>query len=151
MTLLKSRRAGRYLPGAVIAALLGALLLVVSGAPASAASTHRVRGHNSTERRGARNHARKAGNEKPPGAKNGLGQLTGLLPRNHLTEESAIQVDLSHESVRLPLYKGTAPVPNGSPGQTETVWFVLLDASDSGLAHDLGVNFAPKLANIGVG
>jgi hypothetical protein len=26
----------------------------------------------------------------------GLGQLTGLLPRDHLTEESAIQVDLSH-------------------------------------------------------
>src|SRR5438132_13857506 len=36
----------------------------------------------------------------------GLGQLTGLLPRDHLTEESAIQVDLSNETVRLPLYKG---------------------------------------------
>src|SRR6266566_821007 len=81
----------------------------------------------------------------------GLGQLSGLLPRDHLTEESAIQVDLSHETVRLPIYKGTAPVPNGAPGQTETVWFVLLDASDSGLAHDLGVNFAPKLANIAIG
>src|SRR5438270_351608 len=29
----------------------------------------------------------------------GLGQLTGLLPRNHLTEESALQVDLSKETV----------------------------------------------------
>ena len=28
---------------------------------------------------------------------------------------------------------------------------LLLDASDSGLAADLGVNFAPKLANIGIG
>jgi hypothetical protein len=37
-----------------------------------------------------------------------LGQLTGLLPRDHLTEESALQVDLTHETVRLPLYPGTA-------------------------------------------
>src|SRR6266404_2761209 len=72
----------------------------------------------------------------------GLGQLTGLLPRNHLTEESALQVDLSKETVRLPLYPGTA---NG-----KKVWYVLLDASDAGLAHDLGVNYAPKLANIAI-
>ena len=72
----------------------------------------------------------------------GLGQLAGLLPRNHLTEESALQVNLSKETVRLPLYPGTA---NG-----KTVWYVLLDASDAGLAHDLGVNYAPKLANIAI-
>ena len=72
-----------------------------------------------------------------------LGQLSGLLPRDHLTEESAINVDLSKETVRLPLYKGEA---NG-----KTVWYTLLDASDAGAAHDLGVNFAPKLANIGIG
>src|SRR6266704_2783401 len=71
-----------------------------------------------------------------------LGQLTGLLPRNHLTEESALQVDLSKETVRLPLYPGTA--------HGQKVWYVLLDASDAGLAHDLGVNYAPKLANIAV-
>src|SRR5712692_8864440 len=73
----------------------------------------------------------------------GLGQLNGLLPRNQLTTESAIQVDLSHETVRLPLYKGEA--------HGKTAWFILLDASDAGLAHDLGVNYAPKLANIGIG
>jgi hypothetical protein len=73
----------------------------------------------------------------------GLGQLSGLLPRDHLTEESAIQVDLSHETVRLPLYKGEA--------YGKAAWFILLDASDAGLAHDLGVNYAPKLANIGIG
>src|ERR1700751_589389 len=72
----------------------------------------------------------------------GLGQLTGLLPRNKLTEESALQVDLSKETVRLPLYPGTA---NG-----KKVWYVLLDASDAGLAHALGVNYAPKLANIAI-
>ena len=54
----------------------------------------------------------------------GLGQSSGLLPRNHLTLESAIQVNLSKETVRLPLYPGTA---NG-----KTVWYVLLDASDAG-------------------
>src|SRR5712675_1243437 len=72
-----------------------------------------------------------------------LGQLTGLLPRNKLTEESALQVDLSKETVRLPLYPGTA--------HGQKVWYVLLDASDAGLAHDLGVNYAPKLANIAIG
>jgi hypothetical protein len=83
------------------------------------------------------------GSKDSPASANGLGPLTGLLPRNHLTEESAIQVDLSKETVRLPLYKGNA---NG-----ETVWYVLLDASDQGIAHDLGVNFAPKLGNLAIG
>ena len=84
---------------------------------------------------------------QPPGMADGLGQTSGLLPRDHLTEESAIQVDLSTETVRLPLYPGIAY--KGTPHQ-EKVWYVLLDASDSGLAHDLGVNFAPKLANIAI-
>jgi hypothetical protein len=81
------------------------------------------------------------------GSATGLGQLSGLLPSSHLTEESAIQVNLSNETVRLPLYPGVAY--KGTPRQ-EKVWYVLLDASDSGLAHDLGVNFAPKLANIAI-
>ncbi len=81
------------------------------------------------------------------GSATGLGQLSGLLPRDHLTEESAIQVDLSNETVRLPLYPGTAYA--GTP-HAEKVWYILLDASDSGLAHDLGVNYAPKLANIAI-
>ncbi|HEU5212021.1 MAG TPA: hypothetical protein VFU10_04570 [Gaiellaceae bacterium] len=89
-----------------------------------------------------------AGGKDAPGAAKGLGQLSGLLPRDHLTTESAIQVDLSKETVRLPLYKGIAY--KGTP-QQETVWYVLLDASDVGLAHDLGVNYAPKLANIAIG
>ncbi len=52
-------------------------------------------------------------------------------------------MNLSKESVRLPLYRGTAG--------GKTVWYVLLDASDPGIAHDLGVNYAPKLGNIGIG
>ena len=78
-----------------------------------------------------------------PGAANGLGQLTGLLPRDHLVLESTLQVDLTHETVRLPLYKGTA---NG-----HDVWFILTEASDLGLAHNSGLNYAPKLANIAIG
>src|SRR5512146_1558840 len=84
-----------------------------------------------------------AGSKGDPASAKGLGPLTGLLPRDHLTVESAIQVDLSKETVRLPLYKGQA---NG-----QTVWFVLLDASDEGLADDLGVNYAPKLSNLAIG
>jgi hypothetical protein len=81
------------------------------------------------------------------GETTGLGQLSGLLPRDHLTLESAIQVNLSNETVRLPLYPGIAYA--GTPHQ-EKVWYILEDASTSGAADDLGVNFAPKLANIGI-
>src|SRR6266704_6449184 len=83
-----------------------------------------------------------AGSKDAPSSAKGLGQLTGLLPRDQLTVESAIQVDLDKETVRLPLYKGEA---NG-----QTVWYVLLDASDAGLAHDLGVNYAPHIDHIGI-
>src|SRR6516165_1791487 len=81
------------------------------------------------------------------GAATGLGQLSGLLPRDHLTLESAIQVDLSNETVRLPLYPGIA---YAGTSHQEKVWYILEDASDAGAAHDLGVNYAPKLANIGI-
>ncbi len=83
-----------------------------------------------------------AGPSATPVRAGGLGQSTGLLARDHLTLESAIQVDLSKETVRVPLYKGTA--------DGQTVWYTLLDASDAGLAHDLGVNYAPKLANLAI-
>ena len=111
----------------VVAATAGVLAAVVPGG-ANAAPAARAASQNS-------------------GSATGLGQLTGLLPADHLTEESAIQVNLSNETVRLPLYPGIAY--KGTPHQ-EKVWYVLLDASDSGLAHDLGVNYAPKLANIAV-
>ena len=65
-----------------------------------------------------------AGTNAAPATPGGLGQTSGLLPRTHLTEESAIQVNLSKETVRLPLYPGTA--------HGKKVWYVLLDASDAG-------------------
>ena len=97
----------------------------------------------------ARHHRHPAHNVRG-GSARGLGPLTGLLSRSKLTLESAINVNLSTETVRLPIYPGVAPVP-GHPGQTERVWYILEDASDLGAAKDLGVNYAPKLANIGIG
>jgi hypothetical protein len=88
-----------------------------------------------------------AGSKDGSASAKGLGPISGLLPRDHLTEESAIQVDLSKESVRLPLYQGVAY--KGTPNE-EKVWYVLLDASDQGIAHDLGVNYAPKLSNLAI-
>src|SRR5690348_1109334 len=111
---------------AVIAALAATLLTIQIAGSASAASN------------------------PGPGSSTGLGQLRGLLPRDKLTLESAINVNLSKETARLPIYPGTAPVP-GKKGQTERVWYIIEDASDPGLAHDLGVNYAPKLANIAIG
>ena len=120
--------------------LAAVLLLTIFGlgSLASAATKHHRPGH--------RAHGAQAGT----GSATGLGQLSGLLPRSHLTTESAIQINLSNQTARLPIYPGVAPVP-GHPGQTEKVWYLLLDASDQGLARDLGVNYAPKLANIAIG
>src|SRR5438105_3452094 len=84
-----------------------------------------------------------AANDDRLGAATGLGQLSGLLPQKNLVLESALQVDLTRETVRLPLYKGTA---NG-----HTVWFILTESSDQGLAKNSGLNYAPKLANIANG
>src|SRR6266566_4457433 len=81
-----------------------------------------------------------AGSKDGTASAKGLGPISGLLPRDHLTEESAIQVDLSRESVRLPLHQGVAY--KGTPNE-EKVWFVLLDASDQGIA--------PKLGNLAIG
>src|SRR4051812_36244007 len=50
-----------------------------------------------------------AGTTKASGAASGLGPLTGSLPRKKLTLESAINVDLSKETVRLPLYTRAVP------------------------------------------
>ena len=124
----------------VLLAALGACLTLLLGLLAAtgvvgdaAAATYRYH-------KGSPGHARKVARA----ATAGLGQGTGLLPSEKLTVESALQVDLDKEAVRLPLYPGKAP--DGTK-----VWYVLLDASDSGLAHDLGVNYAPKLANVGIG
>jgi hypothetical protein len=91
--------------------------------------------------------AARAGADQVPAEATGLGQLSGILPASHLTLPSVIEVNLSKEYVRFPLYPGVAYA--GTPHQ-EKVWYILEDASTSGAADDLGVNFAPKLANIGI-
>ena len=85
--------------------------------------------------------------EQAPGESTGLGQLSGILAASKLTLPSAIEVNLSQEYVRLPIYPGIAYA--GTPHQ-EKVWYILEDASTPGAADDLGVNYAPKLANMGI-
>ena len=128
----KPLRVSKRGPIAALAALAAAALLGLAGCGAAASAAPA---------------APAARVDQGPGAATGLGQLTGLLPASHLTLESAIQVDLSNETVRLPLYPGIAYA--GTPHQ-EKVWYILEDASDAGAAHDLGVNYAPKLADIGI-
>ena len=91
--------------------------------------------------------AARAARAQVPAEADGLGQLSGILPASHLTLPSAIEVNLSQEYVRLPIYPGIA---YAGTSHQETVWYILEDASTSGAADDLGVNFAPKLANMGI-
>ena len=53
---------------------------------------------------------------------------------------SALRIDLTFEYATLPLHRGTVG--------GETVWYVITDASDAGVARKLGINHAPKLANV---
>jgi hypothetical protein len=64
------------------------------------------------------------------------------LEKEKQTITSALRVDLTRDFATLPLHKGTA---NG-----ETVWYVITDASDAGIAEELGVNHSPKLENVSV-
>lgn len=65
--------------------------------------------------------------------------MRGDVPASKLTMQSVISVDLSKDIARVPLFRGTV---NGS-----TVWYVIMDVSDESLAKQLGLNFAPRLAN----
>ncbi len=65
-----------------------------------------------------------------------------LLPSAKLILKSAKQVDLHDGTVRLPLHRGVA--------HGKTVWYILTESSDFGLAADLDVNYAAKLGNLGV-
>ncbi len=71
------------------------------------------------------------------------GKKDETLPQENVILKSAKGVSLTRETVTLPLHRGT------SGGQT--VWYVITESSDFGLAHDLNVNFSPKLANMAIG
>lgn len=66
-----------------------------------------------------------------------------LLPKEKVVLDSALGVDLTHSSGTFPLHKGEFG--------GKTVWYVITEASDAGLANDLDVNFSSKLANMGIG
>jgi hypothetical protein len=63
-----------------------------------------------------------------------------LLPPAKFVVHSAIEINLTRRFVRLPLHRGTF--------RGVTVWYVLTDVSDQALASQLGINFAPRLANV---
>jgi len=67
---------------------------------------------------------------------------SSLLPARKLILKSAKQVNLRNGTVRLPLHRGKAG--------GKTVWYVLTESSDVGLAADLDVNYAAKLTNLRV-
>ena len=64
------------------------------------------------------------------------------LPDDHLVLKSARDVDVNASTVVLPIHRGIA---NG-----KTVWYIITDASDFGIARDLNVLYAPKLANMAI-
>ena len=103
--ILASIGARKRLAITLIAALAATLFAIQIAGSASAATKHRTK-----------HHAHTSGGQ---GSATGLGQLSGFLPTDKLTLESAIDVNLNNETVRLPIYPGTAPVP-GNPSQTET-------------------------------
>ncbi len=65
------------------------------------------------------------------------------LPESKYTVKSVLGVNLTHDFVTFRLHKGDF---QGTP-----VYYIITDASDFGLAHDLNVNYAPKLANMAIG
>jgi len=68
---------------------------------------------------------------------------SSVLPADKVILPSAVKVDLDDDYVRLPLHQGQF--------NDQTVWYILTEASDQGAADDLGLNYAPKLANAGIG
>lgn len=66
-------------------------------------------------------------------------EISGELSRNKITIKSVKRVDLNKGIATLPLHKGSY---KGS-----AAWYVITDVSDEGIARELGLNFAPRLAN----
>jgi len=79
-------------------------------------------------------------------ASRGQADQTGgnLLTEDNFTIKSILEIDLDKSTATFPLHKGFGP-----DGSTP-VWYIITEASDFGLAHDLNVNFAPKLANMSI-
>ena len=65
------------------------------------------------------------------------------LPADHVIYKSARDVDPKAQTAVIKLHKGEF--------EGTTVWYILTDASDFGIARDLDVLYAPKLANLAIG
>ena len=61
------------------------------------------------------------------------------LPESKLVLKSARDVNIAASTAVIPIHRGVA---NG-----QTVWYIITDASDYGIAHDLNVLYAPSTAN----
>lgn len=66
-----------------------------------------------------------------------------FLPLSKFTIKNTLALNLTKHFATAPLYQG---VCNG-----QTVWYVITDCSDARIAADLGLNLAPRLANIPAG
>ncbi|MGI8854745.1 MAG: DUF7482 domain-containing protein [Thermomicrobiales bacterium] len=62
-----------------------------------------------------------------------------MLSPSKFTIKNTLAVNLTKHFATTPLFQGTF---NGQP-----VWYVITEASDERVASDLGLNFAPRLAN----
>jgi hypothetical protein len=65
------------------------------------------------------------------------------LAADHIVLKSARDVDPKAQTAVIPIHKGNF--------QGKTVWYIITDASDYGIAHDLNALYAPKLANLPIG
>ena len=66
-----------------------------------------------------------------------------VLPESKLLVDSALGIDLTNQSITIPLHKGEF--------RGKRVWYIITEASDFGVANGLDVNFSPKLVNMAVG
>ncbi|HEY2473934.1 MAG TPA: hypothetical protein VGI19_03950 [Candidatus Cybelea sp.] len=64
------------------------------------------------------------------------------LPESNLVLKSARDVNVAASTAVIPIHRGIA--------HGETVWYIITDASDFGVARDLDVLYAPKLVNMAV-
>jgi hypothetical protein len=64
------------------------------------------------------------------------------LPADHIILKSARNVDIKEGTVVIPVHRGVA--------DGKTVWYLITDVSDYGIAHDLNALYAPKLVNMAI-
>ena len=65
-----------------------------------------------------------------------------ILPATKVVLRSARDVDPVAGTAVIPIHRGVA--------HGKTVWYIITDASDYGIAHDLDVLYAPKLINMAI-